>query len=576
MTQLSLCRGQAKKDLFDGIVDLLTQAFVQDLEQSRTKEQAENIVLPSRDESIQPVLNSVPDPLGRGPGSNERSADQPKAPQHRTEPKRSSIDAEHFSEQVVSGSDCKNAELPVKKDRRRSKHSPDKKKARKPAKEPTEKQQLQPICPNHGDAVNSGLPVPSFPQVEEVIEIEESVVDSGRCLTPRKSKRSSSLKKKKKGAKGVYDGNIETVVLDSSDREPQLTNMIAKLQPVNGSNPLPWWRLPSPRVSLPRHPQNEKDVFTGYISAVVKACIRNSWNALSLMKSYENDPSCSRAHGFRVVSGALLLLERARHMGQCRLKWKAEVVEDLMSLPELEWSPVKEHASFDHFTGCELCLGHRKAIHRLSLKGTRYDSCDFWPGSSEVQVLSATPDGTGCISTAIELTGSTTAGHVQYLQATESSHTSEFWVDSECLRKCLVFHELAHATTDIAEHVRSMIEDEVRHGVVHLSSPKRSSGNEDSSIQRRLERHLTNALLGNKVYLQQRTAHLIEMVRLGDIYFAGGDSVILDSGNIRQPKRTYGRTLAAYDAPLELNDEMHLDSIERLVALKQKRSRPYR
>lgn len=317
---------------------------------------------------------------------------------------------------------------------------------------------------------------------------------------------------------------------------------------------LPWWRSVESRMSLPMRHVKDENVLRGYIMTLIRSCVCESWKAEKLRESYARDPASNKGRAFLAVSSSLLMMERARHVGQCRMNWSTELLRELLQRRDIEWSPIEHDPTFPQFVGCEVCLAHRPATKLLKLKGAKYDSRDFWPTSSVVDVLS-TSEEKGVLSLAVELAPGCRPGQCANI---DDDDEIEFWVDEQCLRKCLVFHELVHSTSILTEDIMYMVEDELRDGIVEI--PKSSDLCETgTSVVELLEAHLVDVLSRNEDFMKRRIAHFIDIIRLGDMYFSPGHGEV----------KTGGLTISSklYDAPTELNDEAYGDRVRKLESL---------
>lgn len=349
----------------------------------------------------------------------------------------------------------------------------------------------------------------------------------------------------------------ESVAVANGSRAEMETNRVSKRRL---SANLPWWRSVESRMSLSMRHVKEGDVLRGYIMTLIRSCVRQSWKAEKLRESYDRDPSSVQGRAFLTVTSSLLMMERARHMGQCRMKWHAQLVQELLQRRDIEWSSIEPDPSFRQFVGCEVCLAHRPATKCLRLKGTKYDSRDFWPTSSVVNILSTTEDN-GVLSLAVELAPGCRPGQ----PTRDDDDEIEFWVDEYCLRKCLVFHELAHSSSILTEDIMYMVEDELRDGIVDIPRAQelRATG---ASVLDVLESHLVNVLSLNENFMNRRIRHFVDILRLGEVYFSAGHAEMLDSCD--RPKVGELPTISnVYDAPIELNDEQYRERVRKLESL---------
>lgn len=628
--QLSSCRGEAKNDLFDSIVDLLTETFLRDLTASRTLAPSHPLDLPARDESVQPTSTSEPptncapiaSPIDEMPARNNRPSalaprkaiskrvgnrtlrprgawrkarvvlpsnipdaepvekneeiDEPSAKKNSdvsekgTAKRQGARVTRSMGASVVDDHIVEIEESIVDSGRPRRKHAPTKPprsatrsarrkrpaedaidlrgrkkhqkvhKGKAPKKESTLPSDSRPLSSGEMACERVTRSTSISPYADEECEIEESIVDSGRPR--RKNLVVRNDKRKSKPSKAV--------VRDPDPVSPNITDETEQVR----KQRLPWWMTSDSHATRVDQSEDREKLFTGFTMAVIRSCVRESWSADALKESFDSDPSSARGQAFSAVSSTMLLLEQARHMGQCYLNWSPRIIRALNHYRVVEWSVIEPEASFDQFVGCELCRGHRAATCRLVLKGPCYDSCDFWPGSSRIEVLSAEEDRAGIASVAVELEGGTTNDHLINVNISEGQ--DELWLDPQCLRKCLLFHQLVHATSIMADELRGMVEDELREGMVQLDE----SDDENVSLPERLERTLVQALSVNASFLQKRTSFLEDIVQLGYLYFADKQVESDDDSGLRGAGRA-----SIYDDPIELNDTKYRSCIDELV-----------
>lgn len=332
-----------------------------------------------------------------------------------------------------------------------------------------------------------------------------------------------------------------------------------------GHTELPWWHAAGPDMSRAIKHLNNEEAFRGLILAMIRSSICKSWSADNLREQYHQDPSSPRGRAFLAVSSSLFLMERARHIGQCRLEWKRQLMVELLGRRDIEWSIVQGDPSFPHFVGCEACQKYRRATRRIRLAGPGYDSRNFWPSNSRISILSAKYR-SNCVEVSAELNAETK--RFPYEHNIAKSKECELFVDAECLRKCLVFHELAHFTSILAEDIRLMIEGELGGGNIRMV---RESEGKDECISNCLVRHLIDILSQNTEFLKRWTAHFIDLVELGNIYFSASDAEVLDSGAGIKPE-TAPKASRIYDAPIELNDDEHKARVHKVESLTKKKS----
>lgn len=353
----------------------------------------------------------------------------------------------------------------------------------------------------------------------------------------------------------------ESVSVQTGARPGTETNGVSKRR---ASASLPWWRSVESRMSLPMRHVKEADVLRGYIITLIRSCVRQSWTAEKLRESYDQDPSSVQGRAFLAVGSSLLMLERARHMGQCRMKWHADLVQELLQRRDIEWSPIENDPSFYQFVGCEVCLAHRPATKCLKLKGPKYDSRDFWPTNSVVNILSTTEEN-GLLSLAVELAPGCRPGQHTGVDDDEV----EFWVDEKCLRKCLVFHELVHATSILTEDIMYMVEDELRDGIVDIPGGQDFHSAKSSALEA-LESHLVDVLSRNESFMSRRIQHFLDILRLGEVYFSAGDRQQHGFEEMERMK-TFAETGKIYDAPIALHDEGYGERVRKLESLTERK-----
>ncbi|CAN8064608.1 unnamed protein product [Agarophyton chilense] len=568
---LKECKGEARKDLYSSIVDLLTEALVKDVDSANLEMTPAEVSLSVRDEPI-PVHEQCPVTLQSHKLHPQK---RPKKTLSARQKSPSDVGKKgKIPKQVPSKAQKKKAGKETQASKSSKKAHPiaaTKLKKSKPAPQSSRnstkpEKRLAKKTASKSPVLKTPRTKLKQPPTETPVFIEELVVDEGAALVPEPC---HSSEKKKKGKKRSVDGYDTEVVLDSSDHDANPTQQNPKDITLNLRPRLPWWRATESLASLSSNLGNREDLLKLYVMAVIRSCIRESWSADALKRCFENDPSSSRGKAFLAISSSLLVMERARHMGQCHVKWRPELMQELLQRRVIEWSRVQKHVSFDHFAGCDVCLGQREATIRLWLRGDRYDPSDFWPGSSRVEVLTSEEREKDVVSVAVELSGGTK--NERFVQISEPAKKGdvEFWVDPQCLRKCLLFHELVHATAIIAQDLRILIEDELRDGVIHLDMRNRIPGDEKLGVSERLERYLVQAVSESRDFLKRRTKHLMEIISLGDIYFSAIEEELIDSGN-PEGRRT-PKTSQIYDPPIVLNDEKYKDRIDRIVSLTQQR-----
>lgn len=400
-------------------------------------------------------------------------------------------------------------------------------------------------------------------------------VNNNSVLTPAPARKESvDNRNRNKECQAAISKDIVEEVLNEGIGEFELLDNIAQpLVPGKeyslSPTMLPWWRTVESRMRQSELSTRDEDVLRAYILAAVQSCVQDSWKAQALRESYESDPSSPRGKAFLAVRSSLLMMERARHMGQCRTKWRPELIDELLHRRGLEWSNIEHDPSFSQFHGCDVCLGHRPATKRLQLSGSRYDSLNFWPTKNPVNILSTSEQEGGCLSVAVEL-GSETKLGLTPRKSSAAETDSEFWVDAQCLRKCLVFHELVHATFILAEDLRYLVEDVLRDGVLQLPTLRKTSREKRVTAMERLERHIFQAISNNKDFMERRIEHLVDIVHLGNIYFSAGDAEVLDSSGGPTTEDAVASS-KIYDAPHELNDDEYGARLLKLESLTEKK-----
>lgn len=327
---------------------------------------------------------------------------------------------------------------------------------------------------------------------------------------------------------------------------------------------LPWWRKADLGEARSIRNLSVEDIFRGFILAVIRSSVYRSWTAEHLREQHLLNPSSVKGKAFLAISTGLHLMERARHMGQCRVKWKRQLIVELLARRDIEWSIVQGNPSFPHFVGCEACQKFRQATRRIRLAGPRYDSRNFWPNHNRISVLSAKRRG-NCIEVSAELNPEGRRFIREH--NTANREECELYVDAECLRKCLVFHEIVHSTAILAEDIRFLIEEELSDGVIKVTG---EDGGDDC-VSDCLEKYLVDILSQNTEFLSRRTAHFIDLVKLGDIYFSAIDAEVLDSGAGSKPEAML-KASKVYDAPIELDDDKYVDRVHMIESVTKKKS----
>lgn len=364
-------------------------------------------------------------------------------------------------------------------------------------------------------------------------ESRNAIAVAEPSYTLRRMSRSASAERRKAVVNGNARGNNARTASPNHDAALYCGNEMLKAglagpveRPSDGVHAVKrqWWRQSRPRVTLPdRVPlEQRKKLLRGFVMALVRSCIREAWSADTLLACYNREPASSRGEAYYAASASLLLFERARHMGQCRTRWRPELLNELLKRPRVQWQAVEQNEAFDQFTGCEVCLLHRPSTRKLILSGARYDARSFWASSSQVAILSTADQGDGGTAVAVEMTA--TQNHVAAnADRPDDGTISEFYVDQQCLRRCLLFHELVHCTSRIAGEIRILLEDEVCDGLVEIPGNEKNTDDASivhkGSVQARLERHLVQKLSENNDFLNRIVNQLSDAVQLGDKYF---------------------------------------------------------
>lgn len=330
---------------------------------------------------------------------------------------------------------------------------------------------------------------------------------------------------------------------------------------------LPWWRSTQNRVTVLDNPPNVSEIFRGYVKAIVKACVNASWTTADLRAAFDGDPCSEKGKAFRDISTALVLMERARHMGHCRARWHRDIVSGLVSRKYARWSKLSMKEDSD-FMGCDICGSVRPATERLTLSGEKLDGREFWPDQMRIDILSMRKlSDDGRYSLTVEVNREGMSNGTAEKDAGKREDDKTYYVDSQCLRQCLVFHRLVHATSIVSGEVRGMIEDELREGVVEL---KVKPGVGDRSVLDALEEELMNCVLVRTDYPNRQVMSLLDMLKLGDLYLSAEESEVIDSGCAEDElERTKNIKPTIYDAPLYLGDERFAAQVTRLVAMSQ-------
>lgn len=356
---------------------------------------------------------------------------------------------------------------------------------------------------------------------------------------------------------------------DSSDTATGLTSMTVNgVGFVAGGSRLPWWRSTQNRVTVLDDPPNLVDIFRGYVTAIVKASVNASWTTADIRAAFDGDPCSEKGKAFREISTALVLMERARHMGHCRAKWHHEIVSGLVSRRHARWSKLSVKKESD-FVGCDICASVRPATERLILSGENFDGREFWPSRVQIDILSMKKlSDSNTYSLTVEVNREAAPNNTIRKNAENRGDDKTYFVDSQCLRQCLVFHRLVHATSTISGEVRGLIEDELREGVVEL---KVKSGLGDRSVLDALEEELMNCVMTHTDFLNRQVERLLDTLKLGDLYLSAEEwEEVIDSGCAEDElKRTKNNKPTIYDAPLYLRDEHFVAQVTRLIAMSQ-------
>lgn len=315
----------------------------------------------------------------------------------------------------------------------------------------------------------------------------------------------------------IVGNNREGVEAAKTPSPSKGMGLLAKLEAETNSCPkrknvskVPWWRSSLSRTSYHIAQSKITETLKAFIMTMIKSSVRESWNRNELKQSYERDPSCAKGISFQCVASTLSEMDRARHMGVCRAQWSEKLFEQLLRKRRMAWSEVNPQSP--GLTTCEACtLGHQ-ATRKVRSSGRALDSRNYWPNNAGIKMLSST-EKQEVISIAIEFEQDND------VQSDAESSCDEFELNMhvDCLRKCLVFHELVHFNAVLSEDIKAMIEDELREGLIEI---KKDTVQEGEGPEEMLHRYLIGALCSNMAFLESRVASLSDLMKLGNLYLS--------------------------------------------------------
>lgn len=286
-----------------------------------------------------------------------------------------------------------------------------------------------------------------------------------------------------------------------------------------------WWHM-SPRsmphdsTNMAAERANDETALRTYVATIAKSCLDDGWNRERLRNAHNGESTSAKYVAFEAANLSLSLMEKARHMRDCRLSWDPEVLRDLMTRPLLKWCKV-DLSSGGEFTGCELCGRFCSATHKVVLSGKRRDGATFWPCATPVSVRSSVQLDKGTFAASVSVDSK--VGDSESDDEIEEGD-SEIYVDENCLRKCVVFHKLAHMTYGITREMRVRIDAEIAKGGMHVQVDQCCDSNSSSCIAA-VTHGATEKILDATVsdrFITRCVSTIRKCLRAGDVYFVTG------------------------------------------------------
>lgn len=316
---------------------------------------------------------------------------------------------------------------------------------------------------------------------------------------------------------------------------------------------VPWWRITHTAQMINK---GDEELLRIFVTTVVRTCIRKSWSTQRLQASHQKDPSCLKGDAFTAVSTVMSKIEQERNIGEQNMDWPPDLLRELLERRYIQWSPLKFDPSFDHFLGCEACLKHRRATNCIVLRGLRYNSSFFWPDNRKFSVVSCVNGQDGALLLEAKIRDDSSDD-----SSDGESHDYELWVDDQCLRRILLFHELSHTPSYLNIGVGAMLEKVLNESVVKLKSIKKLAGNE-GAVADHMERFLVKQLVNDDQFVQGRITHLMNIIRLGELYFLPPSD---ESPDARTSIHRQSKSPKIFDPPSILNDAKYQDCIVALL-----------
>jgi hypothetical protein len=308
----------------------------------------------------------------------------------------------------------------------------------------------------------------------------------------------------------------------------------------------PWWKQSSNLYRRNRQrgateklsvvsttPSDFTSQLRDFVTALAWACVTKQSGSAQLLDDHKMDPSSRGGTVYSVVANVLASLEQARNMEHCATKWSSEVIDLLQHRPVLCHCLIKYDPSFVQFAGCEACLRHNASKYYMWVSGSPYDAKSYWPDACLFSIQSAEelPSGSRRLFVQLdesrrgpELVSIATSSDYETNKTTmavdtNDVNTEEFWLDSNCLFKCAIYHELTHAVARVSSCVRGVIIQELGKGHIDvqpeaapgpmISMQDHSGGNKDN--MRRLEKHLVAAVIHNEDFMVKVVQQLSEL-----------------------------------------------------------------
>lgn len=395
--------------------------------------------------------------------------------------------------------------------------------------------------------------------VDELTEDNDLVIREADALPPVATRRRAKCAPKKvmpsKNDEETEDDvlidvqlatpvTLETPVTPATAVTPCETS-----SPDHGTCGAPWWQVPQLNAKEVCGIIGERKSMGAYISTIAKCCVSSSWTAHEMRYNLEHGKNSAKVDAFRLTSQALSLLERKRHMKQCGAVWTRDAIRDLCSRGCIGWRRLQAGGVGD-FTGCELCGRFRRATCKVVISGSRYDGADFWPGASRTSVVETEKVGEGVYSVGVRV------ARIESDDEDEiQEDDSELFVDEQCLRKCLLFHKLAHMTKEVTKTVCDVIDAQLENGgYVQVAVDGVKSMDK---VLEAVEVKLVSKV-EEEVFMTRQVNIISQMLRLGDTYFSEARR---DGFAMEMCEDGHG----VYDEPLYLGDGLYSDYVDEIL-----------